>query len=64
MCLIMISIWCILYNFFLCRFQARDSDSESVTSTELFIEGIAISSKGEGGKKSNTPIFFVMNAPE
>lgn len=46
---------------FKCSFQARDSDSESVLTTELFIEGIAISSKGKG-KKNPTHLFsFVMN---
>lgn len=29
------------------RFQSRDSDTESVMSTELFVEGIAINSRGE-----------------
>lgn len=29
------------------RFQSRDSDTESVTSTDLFVEGIAISARGE-----------------
>lgn len=38
------------------RFQSRDSDAESVMSTELFVEGIAINSRGE----NRTPfkIFF------
>ncbi|KAF0046874.1 hypothetical protein F2P81_000507 [Scophthalmus maximus] len=36
------------------RFQPRHSDTESVTSTELFVEGVAISTRGEQLFFSNT----------
>lgn len=36
---------------FISRFQSRDSDTESVMSTELFVEGVAINSRGDSVKR-------------
>lgn len=44
------------------RFQSRDSDTESVTSTELFVEGIAINAeRGEQRKFHQVHKIFCLN---